>query len=275
MDVRRTNVAMAEAPLPPENDGPSDSYCLLRRERLIEEHYRTPTLSIHCAQGGQVEVQRAGRSSRIDDDTYLVLEPGEPFTLRAGGSACIELLSVFIDDILIRTAAESALVTHTRFPEELQSHDTLVSPVLRFLRHHAVVAREDAAWRDEQLRFLAQRLALKSELTRRRIAELAAARSSTRQEIWYRVGLATDFIHAHYAQPVTLIAIARAAGSSPHHILRMFREVHGVTPREYLQRKRVAAARRLLATGTLSLSEVAGSVGFADRSTLSRRMRRS
>jgi AraC-like DNA-binding protein len=277
-----TNVMTAELPLEAEEDRLSDSRCLLRLDRLIEEHYRAPLLSIHCVQGGQIEVQRAGRCSRIDDDTYLIVEAGEPFTLRSCGSSSVEVMSVFIDRQVLDNAGAAGAPqpwalgpgTHPQMPWELQSHDTLISPVLRFLRHHAVVAREDSAWLDEQLCFLAQRLALKAELTRRRIAAISAARSSTRQEIWYRVGLATDFIHSHYARPLTLAAIARAADSSPHHVLRMFREVHGVTPREFLQRKRVSAARRLLASGVMSLADAASQVGFADRSTLSRRMKR-
>lgn len=271
------------APAPLAGDASS---VLLRRSRMLDEHHQAAPLSIHSVQGGTLEVLRDGRRVVLDDDTYLAIESGESFTLRASATSCVEALSVFIDDRLVQAAieerepggeplcAEDSGQVAIRFSEHVQSHDSLVSPVLRFLRHHAVTACENLRWRDEQLRFLVQRLAAKEQRIAERIAAIGAARESTRQEIFHRVGLATDFIHANYTRPITLAAIARAVSSSPHHILRMFRQVHGLTPREFLQRKRVAAAVRLLSSGRLSLDEIAGRVGFEDRSTLARRVRR-
>lgn len=262
------------------------SAAVLRRSRTIDETRESAPLSIHSVLGGTLEVLRDGRRVVLDDDTYLVIESGESFTLRANSTNCVEALSVFIDDRLVQAAinerdtgseAERFPASEDRairFSEHIQSNDSLVSPVLRFLRHHALTARENLAWRDEQLRFLVQRLAAKQSRIEERIAGIAAARASTRQEIYHRVGLATDFIHSNYTRSITLAAIARAVSSSPHHILRMFRQVHGLTPREFLQRKRVGAAVRLLSSGSLSLDEIAGRVGFEDRSTLARRMRR-
>lgn len=262
------------------------SSVVLRRTRLLDEHHEAAPLSIHSVQGGTLEVLRDGRRVVLDDDTYLVIESGESFSLRASATNCIEALSVFIDDRMVQaainerdagnepervTGAEESAV---RFSEHIQANDSLVSPVLRFLRHHTVTACENLRWRDEQLRFLVQRLAVKQARIVERIGSIGAARASTRQEIYHRVGLATDFIHSNFTRPITLAAIARAVSSSPHHILRMFREVHGLTPREFLQRKRVGAAVRLLTSGSLSLDEIAGRVGFEDRSTLARRMRR-
>jgi AraC family transcriptional regulator len=257
---------------------------ILRRTRLLDEHHHAAPLSIHSVQGGTVEVLHDGRRVLIDDDTYIVVESGEPFTLRANSTSCVEVLSIFIDDRLVQAALEEREPESDpvplpeqrtfHFSEHVQPHDSLVSPVLRFLRHHAVTARENLHWRDEQLRFLVQRLAARQQRNQERIEAIDASRASTRQEIFHRVGLATDFIYANYTRPVTLAAIARAVSSSPHHIMRMFRQVHGLTPREFLQRKRVAAAVRLLSSGTLSLDEIAGRVGFEDRSTLARRMRR-
>jgi AraC family transcriptional regulator len=262
------------------------SSVLLRRTRQLDEHHESAPLSIHSVQGGTLEVLRDGRRVVLDDDTYLAVESGESFTLRANATTCIDALSVFIDDRLVQAAINERDAgndperllggeeTAVRFSEHIQANDSLVSPVLRFLRHHAVTAYENLQWRDEQLRFLAQRLAAKQARIAERIAGIGAARASTRQEIYHRVGLATDFIHSNYTRPITLAAIARAVSSSPHHILRMFRQVHGLTPREFLQRKRVGAAVRLLTSGSLSLDEIAGRVGFEDRSTLARRMRR-
>ena len=68
--------------------------------------------------------------------------------------------------------------------------------------------------------------------------------------------------------------LARIAYLSKYHFLRLFTLVHGMTPRTYLQRKRIGMARRLLEGTDMTVTEVASSVGFADQTTLQRHMRR-
>ena len=58
------------------------------------------------------------------------------------------------------------------------------------------------------------------------------------------------------------------------YFLRLFSLVHGMTPRTYLQRKRISVAVRLLESTRMTMSEIAASVGFAEESTLVRQMRR-
>lgn len=68
--------------------------------------------------------------------------------------------------------------------------------------------------------------------------------------------------------------MARAACLSKYHFIRLFHALEGVTPYNYLQRKRVAAAQRLLSTTKLTHVEIAEQVGFDHRSTMFRHMRR-
>jgi AraC family transcriptional regulator len=83
-----------------------------------------------------------------------------------------------------------------------------------------------------------------------------------------------DFIHAHYAQPLSLREIAAAAHLSPYHCLRVFKAAHGSTPTEYLKNCRLCAAERLLRDTKMRVDEVAARVGFENRTTLFRHMRR-
>jgi AraC family transcriptional regulator len=108
----------------------------------------------------------------------------------------------------------------------------------------------------------------------RRIDELQFIRGSTRREIYRRVGFAADYIHTNYAQSLDLGELARVACLSKYHFLRLFALVHGITPHAYLQRERTNVAVRLLRTTRLTVGEVAERVGFAERSTLLRRLRR-
>ena len=55
------------------------------------------------------------------------------------------------------------------------------------------------------------------------------------------------WIDAHSQRPIDLEAAAAQAGISPFHFLRLFSDVLGVTPHQYLVRSRLRRAARLLA----------------------------
>ena len=55
---------------------------------------------------------------------------------------------------------------------------------------------------------------------------------------------------------------------------RLFREHLGTTIQKYLIGVRMARARKLLAAGTLSIADVAHSVGYPDYASFERRFRR-
>jgi AraC family transcriptional regulator len=77
------------------------------------------------------------------------------------------------------------------------------------------------------------------------------------------------------AGETSLDALAREAGLSPFHFLRLFAKVTGVTPHQYLVRTRLRRAARLLADGGLGVTEVALEVGFEDLSNFVRSFRRA
>ena len=146
--------------------------------------------------------------------------------------------------------------------------------MLRFIRAHISRGVEDEAWYDEQLVFLLARMQCHHQRLLEQVDNLALIRPATRREVYRRVCLATDFLHTHYAQDVDLTTLARMAYLSKYHFLRLFTLVHGMTPRNYLQRKRISVAIRLLESTRMTMSQIAASVGFAEESTLVRQMRR-
>lgn len=86
------------------------------------------------------------------------------------------------------------------------------------------------------------------------------------------VARARAYIEAHYAERVTLAALAAEAGLSPFHMVRVFRRAAGVPPHVYLDSVRIRHAQRLLAAGT-ALAEVAYATGFSSQSHFTSRFR--
>ena len=69
-------------------------------------------------------------------------------------------------------------------------------------------------------------------------------------------------IHARCRERIGLGELARAAGMSPEHLIRIFRKDEGVTPIQYLWRYRVHQGIGLLRGTGLSVGEVAAQCGF-------------
>lgn len=66
-----------------------------------------------------------------------------------------------------------------------------------------------------------------------------------------------DYIEGHLGEPVTLHALAAAAGYSPWHAARLFREYVGIAPLEYLRARRLSRAAMSLRDSGVRVLDVA------------------
>jgi AraC family transcriptional regulator len=245
------------------------------------------SLSIRAAWGGTEHCHVGGRTLGVDDDTFLILNRGRTYSTSIRADYPVESLAICFRPGLAEAAYAALSVSLAKalaegaglpertieFSENLQVHDRLVSPVLRFIKAHVAQGLEDEGWYEEQLHFLLERMAQLRDRTLLQIQQLQLIRGATRREIHRRIAVATDFIHTNYAQDLDLEALANVACLSKYHFLRLFTLVHGVTPYAFLQNKRTSVAARLLRTTELTMSQVASCVGFAHRSTVVRRIR--
>ncbi|WP_158816742.1 AraC family transcriptional regulator [Methylocapsa sp. S129] len=86
---------------------------------------------------------------------------------------------------------------------------------------------------------------------------------------------AAMWIDAQSHRPIDLESAADAAGLSSFHFLRLFANVLGVTPHQYLVRSRLRRAARLLADDSRSITDIAFDVGFGDLSNFVRTFHRA
>src|SRR4051794_31004781 len=84
---------------------------------------------------------------------------------------------------------------------------------------------------------------------------------------------ARDVADRDYAAPLDLDRLSAAAGISKYHFLRLFRVTYGVTPAEYVSRRRIERAQDLLRATNLTVTEVCYAVGFTSLGSFSSRFR--
>jgi AraC family transcriptional regulator len=82
------------------------------------------------------------------------------------------------------------------------------------------------------------------------------------------------YIEDNLAENIALADLAEVVGLSVSHFNVLFREAVGLSPHQYLIRRRVERAKDLLSEGKLSISQIAAESGFAHQSHLARHMRR-
>ncbi len=79
-----------------------------------------------------------------------------------------------------------------------------------------------------------------------------------------RIERAREYMDLNYGDSEALCAAALVTGLSRRRFNTLFRAHLGVTPNEYLTSVRIANAKRLLTTGSISVSRVAQMCGFRD-----------
>jgi AraC family transcriptional regulator len=88
-----------------------------------------------------------------------------------------------------------------------------------------------------------------------------------------RVVEAIRFVESDAARPIALKEMAAAAGMSKYHFLRVFRQLTGVTPHQYLISARLRRAALALASSRRHVLEIALDSGFGDLSTFNKTFR--
>jgi AraC family transcriptional regulator len=81
-----------------------------------------------------------------------------------------------------------------------------------------------------------------------------------------RLKRALDLLDSRFADDVSLDALASDVAMSKFHFVRLFKASTGLSPYQYLLKRRMEQGKRLLQTGDLPIAQVAQAVGFADQS---------
>jgi AraC family transcriptional regulator len=79
-----------------------------------------------------------------------------------------------------------------------------------------------------------------------------------------------DFVADHYGTDITIDDMARVAGLSSAHFSRLFKEVIGDTPYQFVMDYRIEQAKRMLRDKAVLMVDIALGCGFADQAHFSR-----
>lgn len=81
-------------------------------------------------------------------------------------------------------------------------------------------------------------------------------------DCFVRLSRSRDFLAANSGERILIAEAAKVAGISPYHFIRLYSRAFGETPHEFMTRRRLEHAQRLLRGGGLSVTEVCFEVGY-------------
>ncbi len=115
--------------------------------------------------------------------------------------------------------------------------------------------------------FYLEEAAARLELLLTHLARAVCSAVGDRRE---RIHTSLNYLNRHYAEPVSLEALASMEFLSSSRYSALFHQITGLSPQQYLIGLRLKNARDLLLSTDLSIAEVARSVGYDDALYFSR-----
>ncbi|WP_259016036.1 AraC family transcriptional regulator [Emticicia fluvialis] len=108
----------------------------------------------------------------------------------------------------------------------------------------------------------------------RHLRAIPGVKPDTRKDLYRRVQKGRDYINACFMLPLSIKTIAQEACLSEYHFYRLFKAVFGMSPNQYIIKKRLEFGKSILLQHRYAVSEAATQSGFADIHTFSKAFKR-
>lgn len=110
---------------------------------------------------------------------------------------------------------------------------------------------------------LAEKLVTDQITVYHQLQSVHAVKSHTRRDVYRRLTKGREFMDACFHKNITIEKVARETAMSEFHFFRMFKMTFGISPYQYILKKRLEAAHGLLMSGE-TVSNTAFTCGFTD-----------
>lgn len=254
------------------------------------EEYRTDikgTLSVFSSNSGVGYYSAGGSKLAVGTDTFFISNEGQDYAIDIKQDTPVETFNIHFSTLMLRKLQPALLLKQEQlldgqdkvadefnFYNKLYWKDDVFRNTIGVLQRKAAEGELNDMMTDELLSALLEHLFVHQSGFKAKADALSVAKQATKTEVLKRLTLATDYIYEHYACAITLDELAATACLSKFHFLRLFKEVYGKTPYQYITGIKISKAAMLLATTVMSVNEIAWAVGYDDTSTFCRSFKR-
>jgi AraC family transcriptional regulator len=104
----------------------------------------------------------------------------------------------------------------------------------------------------------------------RQLQAIPSIKSTTKKDLYRRIAKGKEFIDASFSTPLTIESVAKEACMSEYHFFRLFKSIFGVSPHQYILKKRLEYGKNILRQDKYCVSDAAFEAGFSDIYTFSK-----
>jgi AraC-like DNA-binding protein len=238
---------------------PMLGYCNYRNPRPdVPEHWHPGCMEIHICVRNALTFGFNGRAYRVGPGDVFVNLPGERHTVSEHPKGLILYWLILRLDgrkgAFLQQPPKEATALRQALLNIPHRHFRGTDRIKRLFRALHMLHDEPA----DRLRTLRLRTSLLELL----LEVLTAAKAHTVPVEETRLETLIREIRRHPEKELSVDALARQAGMAPNHFITRFRMLAGLPPRQYQLACRMSAARELLTTTVLPVTEIALRLGF-------------
>ena len=252
-------------------------------ESCHRDNIRGP-FSIFTNLSGESAVEVNGKTTRIREGFYFVTNEDQHYTLDITAKTKAETFNIhfgnhFMDELSMTLSSRPECLLEnvftpgldtTALDNRLHRRSAAVTNLMYTLR----AQRTSSMLHFEQLlASIAEHVLTEQSELKKLAYSLPVIKSSTREEIFHRLGDAVDYMYSFYDHDITLDQLAKISCLSKFHFLRLFKLAYKKTPGHFLEEVRITKATELLKHGVMPVKEIARSVGYKSSGSFSRMFR--
>lgn len=241
-------------------------------------------LSVKTVLSGEEWYGVDGRQLVVRPGSFLVLNNDQRYSCRISSKEKVKCLSIFFRTEFATSVLFDVLNTEESLleypypeskvlPEFFQTLQ-LITPDMSVQLSKLIRLLEATGYRkdrtDECLVFLLRNLIQIHRSDMKGVNNIKAIKPGTRHEIYKRLCVARDMMHASYSEDLDLSTIGAEALMSVPQLVRQFKKAFQISPHQYLTKIRIEQASSLLRHTDEPVQEIAWMCGFESASAFSR-----
>ena len=98
----------------------------------------------------------------------------------------------------------------------------------------------------------------------RQLQSIRSIKSETKKDLLRKLSKGKEFIDSNYLLEIDIAMVAIESNMSQYHFFRLFKDVYGVSPYQYIKQKRMQKANDIMQQTRLPLAQLAMEVGYSD-----------
>lgn len=259
----------------------------LKISNFMEVDATLPSCKLHISfpLTGTEQYRVDGTTYRIKKGEYIILNANQPARIEWQADAGVEGACLFLTSETIATVAQGLQIPLVQslehpldapsFPEfPVKAYNMRENALGKYLHGLLPVFQCPPSqllapdWDSLYIGLAAALLGTHLQVSQQ-LKSLPYLKSATKQEVFKRLSLAHSHLLEHFQQPVSLEELSKVAMLSRFHLIRLYRQLYGLSPHQHLLQLRIEHAGRLLKNG-VSPTEVAHRLSFSDRRAFSK-----